>query len=272
MSPKKGIFLFYLKTYKIRCDATSEANVEQCSSCKRAGVNCSFSRVPMKRGPTKGLEAQYDHIIRCANIRYIRELEDRLVSLEYSVQTKAHVAGRERSPAPPAPPPPPPPPSLPRRHAEYSSGGTLPQVFNKPHTHPNESVKLNPVLISHSRSHDRLPPIEVIHASPSMNTEKRHSTDYFRPPNYPHGHRHEPLPSHSFHQNQHDHTPPDRRESIDQSQRKMSFPTLQVHERPSPFNDAVGRRPSNLSLYENKPAPIPGALPIDDAALNRFTR
>jgi hypothetical protein len=43
---------------QIRCDATSEANVEQCSSCKRAGVNCSFSRVPMKRGPTKGLEAQ----------------------------------------------------------------------------------------------------------------------------------------------------------------------------------------------------------------------
>ena len=48
---------------QIRCDATSEANVEQCSSCKRAGVNCSFSRVPMKRGPTKGLEAQYDRRI-----------------------------------------------------------------------------------------------------------------------------------------------------------------------------------------------------------------
>jgi hypothetical protein len=44
---------------QIRCDATSEAKIEQCSSCKRAGVNCSFSRVPMKRGPTKGLEAQY---------------------------------------------------------------------------------------------------------------------------------------------------------------------------------------------------------------------
>lgn len=51
--------LFRYLRVQIRCDATSEANVEQCTSCKKAGVNCSFSRVPMKRGPTKGLEAQY---------------------------------------------------------------------------------------------------------------------------------------------------------------------------------------------------------------------
>ncbi|KAI5778083.1 hypothetical protein EDC01DRAFT_675391 [Geopyxis carbonaria] len=39
---------------KIRCDATSESGIEQCSSCKRVGSKCSFSRVPMKRGPSKG--------------------------------------------------------------------------------------------------------------------------------------------------------------------------------------------------------------------------
>ncbi|KAI5807387.1 hypothetical protein DFH27DRAFT_316879 [Peziza echinospora] len=40
---------------KIRCDATSESGIEQCSSCKRVGSKCSFSRVPMKRGPSKGI-------------------------------------------------------------------------------------------------------------------------------------------------------------------------------------------------------------------------
>src|SRR5579859_6808373 len=118
---------------KIRCDATSEANVEQCSSCKRAGVNCSFSRVPMKRGPTKGLEAQYAILspFRANSVRYIRELEDRLVSLEYSVQTKTHVVGRDHSPSP-------------RRHVDYNgTSGTPPQLFKQPHPHQSEPVKLN---------------------------------------------------------------------------------------------------------------------------------
>jgi hypothetical protein len=39
---------------KIRCDATSEAGEDSCSSCKRVGTTCQFSRVPMKRGPSKG--------------------------------------------------------------------------------------------------------------------------------------------------------------------------------------------------------------------------
>jgi hypothetical protein len=41
---------------KIRCDATGEEGDEttQCSSCKRVGANCLFSRTPMKRGPSKG--------------------------------------------------------------------------------------------------------------------------------------------------------------------------------------------------------------------------
>jgi hypothetical protein len=40
---------------KIRCDATDDAgDQQQCSSCKRVGARCQFSRVPMKRGPSKG--------------------------------------------------------------------------------------------------------------------------------------------------------------------------------------------------------------------------
>jgi hypothetical protein len=39
---------------KIRCDATGENGDDQCTSCKRVGTRCQFSRVPMKRGPSKG--------------------------------------------------------------------------------------------------------------------------------------------------------------------------------------------------------------------------
>ena len=39
---------------KIRCDATEESGDTQCSSCRRVGARCQFSRVPMKRGPSKG--------------------------------------------------------------------------------------------------------------------------------------------------------------------------------------------------------------------------
>lgn len=39
---------------KIRCDATGDPGDEQCSSCKRTAARCQFSRVPMKRGPSKG--------------------------------------------------------------------------------------------------------------------------------------------------------------------------------------------------------------------------
>ncbi|KAF2025862.1 hypothetical protein EK21DRAFT_75499 [Setomelanomma holmii] len=56
---------------KIRCDATSENGPESCSSCKRTGARCQFSRQPMKRGPSKG---------------YIKELADRLNSLESQIQ------------------------------------------------------------------------------------------------------------------------------------------------------------------------------------------
>ncbi|EED23312.1 C6 finger domain protein, putative [Talaromyces stipitatus ATCC 10500] len=56
---------------KVRCDATSESGVETCSNCRRLGVACQFSRVPMKRGPSKG---------------YIKELAERLNTLESQIQ------------------------------------------------------------------------------------------------------------------------------------------------------------------------------------------
>ena len=43
-----------LTSMQIRCDATSESGPDQCSSCKRVGSRCQFSRIPMKRGPSKG--------------------------------------------------------------------------------------------------------------------------------------------------------------------------------------------------------------------------
>jgi hypothetical protein len=73
---------------KIRCDATSESGEDSCTSCKRVGTTCQFSRVPMKRGPSKG----YAEGIRIygeltdANFRYIKELADRLGQLEGAMQ------------------------------------------------------------------------------------------------------------------------------------------------------------------------------------------
>jgi len=46
---------------KIRCDATDVDSSESCSSCKKIGQQCLFSRQPLKRGPSKG---------------YIKELAD----------------------------------------------------------------------------------------------------------------------------------------------------------------------------------------------------
>lgn len=37
---------------KIRCDASTDDDL--CSSCRRVGARCQFSRVPLKRGPSKG--------------------------------------------------------------------------------------------------------------------------------------------------------------------------------------------------------------------------
>lgn len=77
---------------KIRCDATGDEGNEQCSSCKRVGTRCQFSRVPMKRGPSKGYARDLTCAranrtrLTCAPSRYIKELADRLNTLEGVVQ------------------------------------------------------------------------------------------------------------------------------------------------------------------------------------------
>lgn len=52
---------------KVKCDATSENGEDPCSNCRRSGITCLFSRIPQKRGPSKG---------------YIKELADRINSIE----------------------------------------------------------------------------------------------------------------------------------------------------------------------------------------------
>lgn len=39
---------------KIKCDAQSDTGETPCSSCARSSIRCLFSRVPQKRGPSKG--------------------------------------------------------------------------------------------------------------------------------------------------------------------------------------------------------------------------
>ena len=52
---------------KIKCDAQSEVSDQACSNCRRSTTACLFSRVPQKRGPSKG---------------YIKELADRINTIE----------------------------------------------------------------------------------------------------------------------------------------------------------------------------------------------
>lgn len=44
---------------KVKCDASSENGEELCSNCRRSNMNCLFSRVPQKRGPSKGYACPY---------------------------------------------------------------------------------------------------------------------------------------------------------------------------------------------------------------------
>jgi hypothetical protein len=42
-------------TFQIRCDAEGEGpGHKKCGNCTRTAATCDFSRVPMKRGPSKG--------------------------------------------------------------------------------------------------------------------------------------------------------------------------------------------------------------------------
>ncbi|KAK3902679.1 glucose transport transcription regulator RGT1 [Staphylotrichum tortipilum] len=66
---------------KIKCDAQSvDATEQPCSNCRRSNAQCLFSRVPQKRGPSKG---------------YIKELADRINTIEGKLNT--NVDGLERS-------------------------------------------------------------------------------------------------------------------------------------------------------------------------------
>ncbi|KAI0894591.1 hypothetical protein F4806DRAFT_497837 [Annulohypoxylon nitens] len=52
---------------KVKCDAALETGDEPCSNCRRSQIRCLFSRIPQKRGPSKG---------------YIKELADRINHIE----------------------------------------------------------------------------------------------------------------------------------------------------------------------------------------------
>ncbi|KAJ1324940.1 glucose transport transcription regulator RGT1 [Microdochium nivale] len=52
---------------KVKCDAPPDAGTEPCSNCRRSSIICLFSRIPQKRGPSKG---------------YIKELADRINNIE----------------------------------------------------------------------------------------------------------------------------------------------------------------------------------------------
>ncbi|MCJ1364994.1 Glucose-responsive transcription factor [Acarospora aff. strigata] len=121
---------------KIRCDATSESGVEQCSNCKRVGSRCQFSRVPMKRGPSKG---------------YIKELADRLNTLENQLPVRH--------------------PDL-QQYTQMSQGGTPPRAMNefspasdgapsRKRTHSMSECLTNPAYVQAQmqRPGDRLPSI-----------------------------------------------------------------------------------------------------------------
>ncbi|OAA67354.1 c6 zinc finger domain containing protein [Niveomyces insectorum RCEF 264] len=63
---------------KIKCDSVSET--AQCTNCQRSHVQCLFSRVPQKRGPSKG---------------YIKELADRINSIEGKLGNQSPSAGAD---------------------------------------------------------------------------------------------------------------------------------------------------------------------------------
>ncbi|KAK7428345.1 Glucose-responsive transcription factor [Neonectria magnoliae] len=65
---------------KIKCDAQSDTGETPCSSCGRASIRCLFSRIPQKRGPSKG---------------YIKELADRIHSIEHKLENEGGLSQEE---------------------------------------------------------------------------------------------------------------------------------------------------------------------------------
>ncbi|CAI4215449.1 unnamed protein product [Parascedosporium putredinis] len=96
---------------KVKCDAQTDTGNAACSSCRRANLQCLFSRIPQKRGPSKG---------------YIKELADRIGSIEQLVQgedrgTKRSFSAIAQEPQPASGP------ALDRYHTPYSPSDLLPQ-------------------------------------------------------------------------------------------------------------------------------------------------
>ncbi|KAI9730117.1 MAG: Glucose-responsive transcription factor [Cirrosporium novae-zelandiae] len=69
---------------KMRCDASSQPGVIPCEQCDSLRVNCTYLRVPQKRGPNKG---------------YIKDLERRLETLEGVMKTQGiqHGEGNQQA-------------------------------------------------------------------------------------------------------------------------------------------------------------------------------
>ncbi|KAI1124722.1 hypothetical protein F5Y10DRAFT_22866 [Nemania abortiva] len=61
---------------KVKCDAASETGEEPCSNCRRSSIRCLFSRIPQKRGPSKG---------------YIKELADRIHNIEGKLASEGNL-------------------------------------------------------------------------------------------------------------------------------------------------------------------------------------
>ena len=61
---------------KVKCDAASETGEEPCSNCRRSSIQCLFSRIPQKRGPSKG---------------YIKELADRIHNIEGKLASEGNL-------------------------------------------------------------------------------------------------------------------------------------------------------------------------------------
>lgn len=92
---------------KIKCDAQSDTGESPCSSCARSSMRCLFSRVPQKRGPSKGyvflsqlfFSAPLDwHVMLCyanASDSYIKELADRIHSIENKLESEGSLTQDE---------------------------------------------------------------------------------------------------------------------------------------------------------------------------------
>ncbi|RVD89598.1 uncharacterized protein DFL_000600 [Arthrobotrys flagrans] len=150
---------------------TVPSGLVMCSSCKRVGARCSFSRVPMKRGPSKG---------------YIKELADRLNTLENTISTSdmlpynlTSVEG-ESSPMDSEGTSPPPNLSLRQsRKRTLSSSSEFPLGM---HLQP---LAQSPTL---QRSSERLPPIDSFHSPHHQSAPTQIPQRQLPPPHIPPSH------------------------------------------------------------------------------------